>query len=132
MAKMRKFTHEGLVRWSETDASGRFHFIAAFVWVEEAEHRLYREIEPEAPLRDLPRRAVKASYQSTFYAGDSYRVRLRVKRVGKSSITYSWTVLNGSLASIEGEHTVVLVGGNGRPAAIPDHFRAGLEAYLET
>ncbi len=129
---MREFTHEGLVRWSETDASGRFHFIAAFVWVEEAEHQLYREIEPDAPLRDLPRRAVKASYESTFHAGDSYHVRLCVKRIGTSSITYTWTVLNGSVPSIEGEHTVVHVGPDRRPAAIPKHFRAGLETYLVT
>ncbi|MBH0121927.1 hypothetical protein I0Q12_21390, partial [Rhodococcus sp. CX] len=39
---MSVYRSRGVVRFSETDASGRFHYTAALKWAENAEHELYR------------------------------------------------------------------------------------------
>jgi acyl-CoA thioesterase FadM len=58
---------------------------------------------------------------------DEIVVRLRVKRVGRTSITYAWTVERDGETAIEGRHTVVHVDGDGRPEPLPDDVRAALE-----
>jgi acyl-CoA thioesterase FadM len=57
---------------------------------------------------------------------DEIDVRLRVERVGRTSITYAWTIVRDGEAAIEGRHTVVLVDGDGRPEPLSDEARAAL------
>ncbi|WP_176591526.1 thioesterase family protein [Sphingobium sp. EM0848] len=103
---MSAFLVEGAVRWSEADASGRFHYANALLW------------------------AVSAEYLQPFLAGDAYMVRLWVERLGNSSVTYGWQILSGEVPAVEGRHSVVHVDATGRAAPISATLRAGLSGYL--
>ncbi len=115
----------GVVAWADTDASGWIHHTAAFRWVEEVEHAFVRSVGVD-PGR-FPRRTVSATYDRPLRAGDPYEVDLRVASLGRTSITWEWTILTGDTAAIEGRHTAIHVGEEGRPAPLPDALRAALE-----
>ena len=127
---MAAFEHEGEVRWSETDASGRFHYANALMWAENAEHALYKLIDPAFDLASMPRRAVSASFLRPFACGDRYTVRLWVGKLGNSSIGFVWQVLDGEAVATEGKHTAVHVGRDGKPKPLPDRVRVGLDSHL--
>lgn len=115
---------EGTVSWSDTDASGRFHFTAPWRWVEDAEHTLYRDAGLD--VGSFPRRAVSATYQAPLVAGDRYQVSLSVDRVGTSSVSYAWTVRGPAGVAVSGSHTAVHVDATGRPAPVPTGLRERL------
>lgn len=119
---------QGQVAWSDTDASGRFHYTAAMRWVENAEHDFYRSVDPGFPIGAMPRRVVTATYHRPLAAGDVFRAELEPQRIGSTSISYRWRVLRGEDLCVEGEHTVVHVGADGRPAPLPVELRRALEA----
>lgn len=123
------FSQEGRVRWSETDASGLFHYPSALIWAEEAEHELYRQALPGFTFDNLPRRSVTATYSAPFKAGDTYEVRLWVEKLGNSSLTFGWTVMKGEAVAVEGQHTAIHLGSDFRPAPLPDVLRAALGQY---
>lgn len=116
--------HTGTVRFSETDASGRFHYTHALRWAEDAEHTLYHRVG--VPVSAFPRRAVSATYERPFVTGDEYAVELEVARLGTTSVTYSWQILNGDAVAVTGEHTVVHLDESGKPTALPHALRTAL------
>ncbi|MFJ6561204.1 acyl-CoA thioesterase [Streptomyces sp. NPDC091412] len=116
----------GIVAWSDTDASGRFHHTAAYRWAESTEHALYRSVLPDIDIGRFPRRATAASYHRPLTAGDEYTVGLEVEHVGNSSITYTWTVTGPAGVCVRGEHTAVHVDADGRPAPVPQVLRERL------
>lgn len=123
---MSTWTSKGVVAWSDTDASGRYHFTAAYRWAENAEHELYRSIAPGIDAGRFPRRSASASYERPLVAGDEYVVELDAGEVGTTSITYSWRVLSPDGVAARGNHTVVHLGEDGRPAPVPDTIRSRL------
>ena len=113
------------VQWVDTDAGGRIHFTAPFRWAEATELALYRRIGLERDrIGDLPRRHVEADYLRVLVFDDEIELRLRVARVGTTSITYEWTALHDGEPAIEGSHTIVHVDGEGRPAPLDESLRA--------
>ncbi len=117
----------GVVRFSETDASGRFHYTHALTWAENAEHELYRAAG--LPVESFPRRAVSATFERPLRHGDAYVVELAVAKVGTSSITWTWRVLHEGQPAVTGTHTVVHVDAAGRPAPVPERLWAHLPEY---
>ncbi|WP_068160244.1 acyl-CoA thioesterase [Rhodococcus phenolicus] len=115
----------GVVAFSETDASGRFHYTSALKWAENAEHELYRAAG--LPIVGFPRRAVSATFERPFVDGDEYVVELAVKRLGNSSISYTWRILDGDAVAVTGAHTVVHLDGSGQPAPVPQALKDVLE-----
>ena len=118
----------GVVTFAETDASGRFHYTSALRWAENAEHELYRAVG--APVVAFPRRTVNATFERPFVDGEEYVVELGVERLGNSSITYSWRILNGVDVAVTGSHTVVHLDQAGRPTPMPDALRTRLAALV--
>lgn len=118
----------GVVAWSDTDASGHYHFTAAYRWAENAEHGLYRSVDPQIDVGRFPRRATSAVYEQPLAAGDEYTLDLDVERVGNSSITYTWTVSGPAGVCVRGTHTVVHVDEQGTPRSVPEALRAQLIA----
>jgi acyl-CoA thioesterase FadM len=51
-------------------------------------------------------------------------VRLRIDRVGNTSITYGWELLKDKEPYVTGSHTIVHVDEQGRPAQLADELRA--------
>ncbi len=123
---MSSFRSGGVVRFSETDASGRFHYAAALAWAENTEHEVYRAAG--VPVARFPRRTVSATFDRPLVDGDPYTVELDVHRVGTSSITYGWRIITGDVAAVTGSHTVVHVDEAGRAAPLPPVLRDSLQA----
>jgi acyl-CoA thioester hydrolase len=73
-----------------------------------------------------PRRRVEAEYRQVLVFEDEVEVRLRVERVGRTSITYAWEITKDGEAYVDGRHTVVHVDEQGRSSELPDAVRAAL------
>jgi acyl-CoA thioester hydrolase len=93
------------VAWVDTDAGGRIHFSNAFRWA---------------------RRHVEAEFHKVLVFEDEFDVRLRVEAVGRTSITYAWTLERDGEICVSGHHTVVNVDREGKPEPLPDGVRAAL------
>ena len=116
------------VAWVDTDAGGRIHFTAAFRWAELAETALVRRLGLiDETWGDYPRRKVEAEYLEVLRFEDEVETRLRVDKVGRTSITYAWTIAKDGRPYIKGRHTVVHVDAEGRPEPIDDAVRAALD-----
>ena len=115
------------VAWVDTDAGGRIHFTAAFRWAELAETALARRLGLLSGWGDYPRRHVEAEYRRVLRFEDEIEIRLRVARVGRTSVTYDWTIAKDGEAYINGRHTVVHVDREGRPEPLADAIRAALD-----
>jgi YbgC/YbaW family acyl-CoA thioester hydrolase len=116
------------VAWVDTDAGGRIHFTAAFRYAERAETALMRELGLVDRLVNYPRRHVEADFRAVLRFEDEVAVAIRPGRIGTTSITWSWEISRGDEVCVEGRHTVVHVGADGRPAPLPDEVRERLAA----
>ena len=120
------------VAWVDTDAGGRIHFTSAFRWAEAAETALMRRLDVLGVLGaewgDYPRRKVEAEYLKVLRFEDEIEIRLRVENVGRTSVTYAWTIAKDGDPHIKGRHTVVHVDGEGRPEPLADELRAALDS----
>jgi acyl-CoA thioester hydrolase len=116
------------VAWVDTDAGGRIHFTAAFRYAEQAETALFRKLGLVDQLVDYPRRRVEADFRSVLRFEDEVSVEIRADRIGTTSITWAWEISRGGEVCVEGRHTVVHVGADGRPAPLPDEVRDRLTA----
>jgi YbgC/YbaW family acyl-CoA thioester hydrolase len=114
------------VAWVDTDAGGRIHFSNAFRWAEIAETSLIRRLGMLDEWGDYPRKHVEAEFHEVLRFDDELDVRLRVERVGRTSITCAWTIERDGEVCVSGRHTVVNVGRDGRPEPIADDVRAAL------
>ncbi len=116
------------VAWVDTDAGGRIHFTAAFRWAEAVETELMRRLGVlDGDWGDFPRRKVEAEYLKVLRFDDEIEVKLRVDNVGRTSVTYAWTIAKDGEPHIKGRHTVVHVDGDGRPAPLDDALRVALD-----
>jgi YbgC/YbaW family acyl-CoA thioester hydrolase len=117
------------VAWVDTDAGGRIHFTAAFKWAEMAETSLMRRLGVlgSGEWGDYPRRKVEAEYLKVLRFEDEIEVKLRVDKVGRTSVTYAWTISKDGEAYIKGRHTVVHVDAEGRPVPLADGLRTLLD-----
>jgi acyl-CoA thioester hydrolase len=114
------------VAWVDTDAGGRIHFTAVFRWVEAAETALMGRLDLLKGWGNYPRRHVEADYLRVLVFQDEVEVRLRVERVGRTSIRYAWEIARADEVAVQGKHTVVHVDEEGRASELPDALRAAL------
>jgi YbgC/YbaW family acyl-CoA thioester hydrolase len=114
------------VAWIDTDAGGRIHFSNAFRWAEAAEVGLIRNVLSVEEWADFPRKHVQAEFLEVLRFDDEIEVRIRVDRLGTTSITYAWTISKDGVPHVLGGHTVVHVGADGRPSPIPNRIRQAL------
>lgn len=125
------FRHLGEVAFGDTDASGWMHFPNVFKYVETAEHACLRSRGILVFDRDAggwPRVKVSCDYRRPFLAGDSYEVLLGLDRIGASSVTWKFEVLNRvGEVSADGSITNVRVDRFGKPQLISAEDRAALE-----
>ncbi len=114
------------VQWVDTDAGGRIHFTAAFRWAEAAETALMRRLGMLDGWGDYPRRHVEAEFHKVLVFEDEIETRIRVERVGRTSLTYGWEISRDGEVCVSGGHTVVRVDRDGRPEELPERLRAQL------
>ncbi len=120
----------GEIAFGDTDASGWMHFPNIFKYVEAAEHAFLRSrgiLVFDRAQGGWPRVKVSCDYKRPFRCGDSFEVLLEISRIGASSLTWNFQVLNaaGEIAAF-GSMTNVRVDHEGRPALISEVDRAKL------
>ena len=126
---MVEHTERVRVGWIGTDAGERIHFTAAFRRSELAETGLYRKLGLlEEDAADYPRRRVEAEYLRVLVFDDEVEIRIRVDKVGHTSIRFVWEGVHDGEVAITGAHTIVHVDEDGRPAPIGERERALLTA----
>ena len=112
--------------WVDTDAGGRIHFTAVFRYAEAAETALRRKLGLLGDWPDYPRRRVEADYLATLRFDDEVDVRIRLERLGRTSITWAWEIVRSCELCVSGRHTVVHVDADGRSAELPGEVRERL------
>ena len=123
--------HARKVAFGDTDASGWMHFPNVFKYVEEAEHEFLRTREIlvfDRAQGGWPRVKVSCDFKRPLQCGDEIVVLLTISRVGASSVTWEFEILNaaGEIASF-GSMTNVRVDHEGKPKLISDEDRGKLE-----
>ena len=118
------------VAFGDTDASGWMHFPNVFRYVEAAEHEFLRArgiLVFDRAEGGWPRVKVSCDYKRPLLGGDRVEVLLSILRLGGSSITWNFEVLNsaGEIASF-GSMTNVRVDHQGRPQLISEAERSAL------
>ena len=122
---------ERRLRWADADAAGRLHFPRIFELIEEAESELVRQIE--WPMNrslgyDFPRVHIDCRFIRVISLDESFRLRLAVGKLGRTSIRYDYQVIAADEElAIEGTMTIVVVK-DGKPTPIPETLRSALAA----
>lgn len=115
------------VRWVDTDASGRIHYIAAFRYFEVAEWELFRRagisLRNHEKTFGFPRVSVSATFHVPLFADDEVAVHIRPEQVGTTSITFALEVFREETLCISGKVTSVFIGDQGKPIAVPEPIR---------
>ncbi len=114
------------VAWVDTDAGGRIHFTAAFRWAEIAEVGLRRRLGLVEGWGNYPRRHVEAEFLKVLLFEDEIEVRIRLERLGETSITWAFEITRDGELCVRGSLVVVHVDAEGRPAPLSDRERAAL------
>jgi acyl-CoA thioester hydrolase len=89
---------ERRIEWSETDPMGRWHYSTVLRLIEAAETLLHQRlgIEQETFPR-MPRVHLEVSFTGPLHYAETAEVRLRVDRIGRSSLRYAFDVLRHRL-----------------------------------
>jgi len=114
------------VAWVDTDAGGRIHFTAAFRWAEMAETAIRRKLGLLEEWGSYPRRKVEAEFLQVLVFEDEIEVRIRVERLGQTSITWAFEITRDGEVCVRGTLVVVHVDVDGLPAPLTDEERAAL------
>jgi YbgC/YbaW family acyl-CoA thioester hydrolase len=130
------YRQSGEIAFGETDASGWMHFPNIFKYVETAEHAFLRSqgiLVFDRVEGGWPRVKVACDYKRPFKCGDHFEVQLLISRIGASSITWDFEVINaaGEVAAF-GSMTNVRVNHEGRPKLISDQERKQLARGLQS
>lgn len=125
------YRQAGEIAFGDTDASGWMHFPNVFKYVEAAEHTFLRSLGIlvfDRSQGGWPRVKVACDYKRPFQCGDQFEVLLGISRIGASSISWDFEVLNAARETAAfGSMTNVRVDHEGRPKLISDEERQQLE-----
>jgi YbgC/YbaW family acyl-CoA thioester hydrolase len=123
--------HSCEVAFGDTDASGWMHFPNIFRFFEEAEHAFLKSrgiLVFDRAQGGWPRVKVSCDYKRPLITGDRIEVLLEIARLGASSVSWNFEVLDpsGETAAF-GSVTTVRVNHEGRPQLISEEERGALE-----
>ena len=91
------------IEWADTDASGHYHYIAAFRLFEAAENALMHRLGLLRSTQGrLPRVHAEADFRRPLRSHDLVDVHARVAAVGASSITFAFEVRRDGELCVEG------------------------------
>ncbi|MGH3344808.1 MAG: acyl-CoA thioesterase [Carbonactinosporaceae bacterium] len=117
---------ERRLEWRDTDASGHWHHAAALRFVEEAETVLHERLGIAAhTIPRIPRVRIELTFLDRLFYGDRVSIELRVEKVGRSSLTYTFEVRrdDGTLCTEGTEVIVYFDPVTGKPQPWPDDCR---------
>jgi acyl-CoA thioester hydrolase len=128
------------VEFSDTDAGGIAHFSRFFVFMEICEHDMLRALGadpgagPQADGRVVgwPRVAASCEFLSPVRFGDLVDVHLRVERLGRTSLTFSFLLSHAGTPVARGRTTTVCAVLNAPQGILPIPIPEALRAQLAT
>lgn len=113
------------IGWSDTDASGHYHYQTALRLLDAAEAVLHERLGiARDTFGSTPRASLRLRYRRVLRLNDIVDVDLRVAKVGRSSIVYDVEILLDGQPAVEAEVVAVHVGdAGGSPRQVPDAWR---------
>ena len=133
---MISHTERLYVSFVDTDASGRIHYTAGLRYFERAEEGLMRELlDGKRPsdfgMAGFPRIHVEADFPGTLGFQDAIECTARVEKVGRTSVTYGYEVVNADgVSCVRGVIVAVAVDEQGRSIPLPEEIRRRFERAL--
>lgn len=113
--------------WADTDAAGYWHHSTFWTYAEAGEAELMRALGlTELTFGATPRKSVAAEFHRPIYFDDEVTIAFEVEAIGRTSATYHVSLSVGGELAATGQLVVVLIDGDGRPVAWPDHARQAL------
>jgi 4-hydroxybenzoyl-CoA thioesterase/acyl-CoA thioester hydrolase len=115
------------VEFRDTDAARMAHFSVFFVFMEQAEHELWRHLGLSVMLADdqgpisFPRVGARCDYQGAVHFEDVLDIEVAIVRLGEKSITYEFNFAHQGRAVASGQTTTVCcrLADNGALKSIP-------------
>jgi acyl-CoA thioesterase FadM len=124
MSEPASITIQRRIEWSDTDASGHWHNVAAFRMLEWAETALLDRLGlVDDVYGRLPRVHVEADFTGRLGHRDLVDISLRVEQVGRSSLSYGVTITHDGAQVAAARFVVVLVDDDGLPRSWSDDHR---------
>jgi len=128
-----------LVEFHDTDMAGIMHFASFFIYMESAEHELYRSLglslhtEVDGELISFPRVSAACDYSSPARCEEILDIAVSVTRIGAKSISYEFRFTRaGTLLAIGKMTSVCCRVVHGQPPVsrpIPAEIADGLRKY---
>lgn len=139
---MPAFVTRRRVEFADTDQAGLCHFARFFVFLETAEHELFRSLGA-APWRHLdgrvlgwPRVEAGCRYLSPAFFGDELEIHVVVTRLGTRSVAWEGTFLRGETKIAKARWSTVCCWMEDlrrlEPTAIPEELAEGLGRHWRT
>jgi YbgC/YbaW family acyl-CoA thioester hydrolase len=124
---MKEYRMDFQVRWGDVDKAGVIYYPNLFHYFEVGIEELmlstgssYQEIEKKYKI-GFPRVAVSAEFISPIKFGDLLRLRVKVERIGKKSITFRLEVRKDKMVVAKGNITAVAIDTESwKPVTLPD------------
>lgn len=108
-----EFVHRRRVQYRDTDAAGIVHFSAFFVYAEEAEHAMWRDVGLSVEPRDTeigwPRLSASFNFLRALRFEDEIEVRLRVIRKTSKTLGYQALIVHDGRIAAAGTLTTICV-----------------------
>lgn len=121
------------VRWADVDASGRIYFPRVFDYAAEGEWELLHSNgisrKELGKTYDFPRVHAECHFKKALELGDSFTLKFRVGKLGRTSIQYRFEIrldAEPQEAAAIGSFTVVVIRDK-EPVEIPPEIRAAFE-----
>jgi 4-hydroxybenzoyl-CoA thioesterase/acyl-CoA thioester hydrolase len=138
MAELYRTTRR--VEFSETDAAGMIHFSSYFLYMEQAEHELFRHLGTSVLTKDdsgtisWPRVSASCDYSRPVTFEDELQIDVGIARLGEKSVTYQFYFLKDDQQVAIGQITSVCCrlahGQPPRPIVIPQTYVELLTPYI--
>ena len=120
-------TVERMVEWPDTDAAGHYHHSSVIRWVEAAEAALHSQLGLDDLFGTVPRVRYEVDYLARLWFRDLVQITLEVADVGRTSLTYAFTVRRDGEVAARGRMVCVNADPKGAGAtAWGDDVRARL------
>jgi acyl-CoA thioester hydrolase len=117
------------VEWPDTDAAGHYHHSTVIRWMEAAEAELYSRHGLLDLFGVVPRVHLEVRHRVRLWFRDQVEISLRVERLGRSSITFGFTVHRAEELAVEGSFTAVHIDpAAGRSVPWPEVVRTALQS----
>ena len=108
-----EFVYRRRIQYRDTDASGMVHFSAFFVFCEEAEHALWREVglsvEPRQTEIGWPRVSASFEFLRALRFEDDIEVHLRVVGKTAKTLAYQALIMHAGRIAAAGTMTTICV-----------------------